>query len=63
MDSPQVIPHDFIIDDVGKHVKATKKRFIWKFTVHSTYYQLVCDISIVSGKIKLTINDKVLQNS
>ena len=33
MAEPNIDPIDYIVDDVGKHVKASKKRYLWIFAI------------------------------
>ena len=44
---------------MGKHIKGSKKRFLWVVTIGERVYNFVLDDSVVSGKSKLSINGKV----
>ena len=47
---------DFKVEDIGKHIKFTKRRFTWVFSLHSRVHELVAEHSYISGKIKVAIN-------
>lgn len=51
---------DYIVEDVGKHLKSSKKRYLWKFSLSNVSHTLVLDASIITGKVKLTLDGKVL---
>lgn len=47
---------DYSFEEVGKHVKSSKKRYIWRFCIREKTHTVVCDTSMVSNKIKLVID-------
>lgn len=46
--------------DIGKHVKKSKKRFIWKFSIDGREHTIDLVISYLSGKKKITQDGKLL---
>ena len=63
MTEQQVVALDYYEDDIGKHVKASKRRFMWKFTIAGQLHQLNCDLSILSGKVQLVCDGRILKNA
>lgn len=55
-----LVPLDYICEEVGKHVKASKKRYTWHFMLNKKKNILICDTSLVSGKVKLMLNGHIL---
>ena len=53
----------FDIEDIGKHVKGSKKRFTWDFSLNGRAHVIVLDFSFISGKVKLVVDRKnILEN-
>ena len=50
----------FDIEEVGKHVKGSKKRFMWDISLKSKPHTIVLDFSFISGKVKITVDRKVV---
>jgi Fas apoptotic inhibitory molecule (FAIM1) len=50
----------FDVEDVGKHVKGSKKRYCWDFSLNGRAHSLVLDFSFISGKVKITVDRKIL---
>lgn len=50
----------FDIEEVGKHVKASKKRFTWELALKDKHHSIVLDFSFISGKVKITVDRKIL---
>lgn len=50
----------FEIDQVGKHVKGSKKRFTWDIALKDKHHTIVLDFSFISGKVKITVDRKIL---
>ena len=50
----------FDVDEVGKHVKGSKKRFTWEVALKDKHHILVLDFSFVSGKVKITCDRKIM---
>lgn len=55
-----IIPLRFNVEEVGKHVKASKKRFTWEVSLNSRQHIIVLDFSFISGKVKVTVDRKIL---
>ena len=51
------------VEDVGKNIKQTKKRFTWVLEMDTKMYTFVLDASMISGKVKLTCNNQVVAMS
>lgn len=51
---------DFRVEDVGKHLKNSKKRYTWTFSLDQKLHTLTLDASILSGKMKVTLDSKTL---
>lgn len=51
------------VAEVGKHIKASKKRYFWSLSIGDRFYNFLLDDSLVSGKSKLTINGKVFHQA
>jgi hypothetical protein len=47
------------MQEVGKHVSGSKKRYLWVVTIGDRFYNIIFDFSLVSGKSKLSINGKL----
>ena len=58
MDNVQ--PIRFNVEEVGKHVKSSKKRFTWEVSLNGRHHAIVLDFSFISGKVKVTVDRKVL---
>lgn len=54
---------NYLVEDVGKHLKSSKKRYLWKFSLSGNNHTLTLDTSIITGKIRLAIDGKVLVSS
>ena len=53
----------FDVEEIGKHVKASKKRFTWNFSLNGRSHTISLDFSFVSGKVKLVVDRKsILEN-
>jgi hypothetical protein len=50
----------FNIEEVGKHVKASKKRFTWEIALKEKHHSITLDFSFISGKVKITVDRKIL---
>lgn len=50
---------DYRVEGVGKHLKASKTRYLWVLCANKRLYNVAIDSSLVSGKIQLAINGKV----
>ena len=50
----------FEVDEVGKHVKGSKKRYTWDISLKDKYHTIVLDFSFISGKVKITVDRKIL---
>lgn len=53
-------PLRFDVEEVGKHVKSSKKRFTWEVSLNSKAHTIVLDFSYISGKVKVTVDRKIL---
>ncbi len=51
------------VEDVGRHIKGSKRRFLWVASIGERVYNFVLDDSVVSGKSKLSINGKVFHQT
>ncbi len=58
--SDNVVPLRFNVEEVGKHVKSSKKRFTWDVSLGSKQHTIVLDFSFISGKVKVTVDRKIL---
>ena len=47
------------VEEVGRHIKASKKRHLWILEISGRAYNLVIEESVVSNKTKLYINGKM----
>lgn len=54
---------DYSFEEVGKHLKSSKKRYIWKFLLSQATHNVVCDTSVVSNKVKIQLNGKVVKET
>lgn len=50
----------FDVEEVGKHVKGSKKRYTWDILLREKSHSIVLDFSILSGKVKITVDRKIL---
>jgi hypothetical protein len=48
------------VEDVGKNIKGTKKRYTWVIEIDGKMYTFILDTSVISGKIKLTCNNQIV---
>lgn len=48
------------MEEVGKHVKGSKKRYCWEIALRDKAHNIVLDFSFLSGKIKITVDRKIL---
>jgi hypothetical protein len=48
------------VDEVGKHVKGSKKRYCWEIALKDKAHTIVLDFSFISGKVKITVDRKIL---
>ncbi len=55
-----IVPLRFNIEEVGKHVKSSKKRFTWEVSINSKQHSILLDFSFISGKVKVTVDRKIL---
>lgn len=46
--------------DIGKHVKKSKKRFVWRFSIDGKEHTIELVISFLSGKKKITHDGRLL---
>ena len=58
MSSGDIKAIKFDVEDIGKHVKGSKKRFMWNFSLNSRSHTVVLDFSFISGKVKLIVDRK-----
>ncbi len=61
--SEEITPLRFNVEEVGKHVKGSKKRFTWEFSSKGKLHLIVLDFSFISGKVKLAVDRRVLYES
>lgn len=54
----EVIAVDYSFEEVGKHLKGSKHRYVWTFHLAGRIHTLMCDASIVSSKVKIQANGK-----
>lgn len=45
---------------MGKHVKGSKKRYTWEVSLKDKLHTIVLDFSFISGKVKITVDRKIL---
>jgi hypothetical protein len=50
----------FDMEEVGKHVKGSKKRYTWEVALNKKSHVIVLDFSFISGKVKITVDRKIL---
>lgn len=55
-----IVPLRFNVEEVGKHVKSSKKRFTWEVSMSGRQHSIVLDFSFISGKVKVAVDRKVL---
>jgi len=48
------------VQDIGKHVKKSKRRFLWRFSIDGKEHSVELIVSYLSGKKKVTHNGSVL---
>lgn len=54
---------NFLAEDVGKHVKQSKKRYQWTISLKGKIHIISLDFSFISGKVKVVVDRKtVLEN-
>lgn len=41
-------------------MKATKKKYIWKFKLGNKEHELICSTSHITGKLKILLDGRVL---
>lgn len=51
------------MEDIGKHVKSSKKKFSWVFALNGRNHTIILDFSFISGKVKLTVDRNDLLNT
>ena len=51
---------DYSFEEIGKHMKSSKKRYTWKLLVKEAVRSIVCDTSVVSNKVKISVDGKVI---
>ena len=51
------------VEEVGKHIKGSKKRHLWVVEVAGRAYNLLVEESLMSNKTKLSINGKVFHQA
>ena len=61
--SEEVLAVDYEFEEVGKHVKGSKKRYIWKIQIKGQLHDIVCDTSLVSSKVKISVDGKAIYDS
>lgn len=59
----RITPVYYNVEDVGKNIKQTKKRFTWMLEIDQKMYTFVLDASMISGKVKLTCNNQIVAMS
>jgi hypothetical protein len=59
----KITPVYYNVEDVGKNIKQTKKRFTWMLEMNQKMYTFVLDASMISGKVKLTCNNQIVAMS
>lgn len=60
MSDTEIRALNFEVDEVGKHVKGSKKRYAWTFELSGKKHKMVLDSSMLSGKVKLELDNKIL---
>lgn len=63
MSEHQVTALRYEVEQVGKHIKSTKKRYFWALSIGPRCYNFILNDSLVSGKSKLSINGKVFHQT
>ncbi len=51
---------DFKIKNIGKIIKSSKSKFIWRFSIDNYNYCLILIVSKCSGNYLIEVNDKLL---
>lgn len=59
MIASQIKAIKFEVEEVGKKIKGTKRRYLWVLSIGERLYNFVLDDSLLSGKSKLTINGRL----
>lgn len=54
----QVLSYD--VQDIGKHMKKSKRRFTWRFSIDKSEHTVDLVVSYLSGKKKVSLDDRVL---
>ena len=52
-------PLAYEVNNVGKHIKSTKKKYLWKFELDNKEYEITLYISKLSGKRKILLNGDI----
>jgi hypothetical protein len=55
-----IVPLRFNVEEVGKHVKGSKKRFTWEVSLNNRQHAIILDFSFISGKVKVAVDRKIL---
>ena len=50
------------VQNVGKHIKSTKKRFLWRFELDLKEHEIILYLSKLSGKRKILLNGDIHSN-
>lgn len=50
----------FKVDEVGKYMKGSKKRFEWVLGLNNKTHTIILDFSFISGKVKAYVDGRVL---
>ncbi len=56
----QIVALHFNIEEIGKHVAGSKKRYVWAISLKNKSHTITLDFSFISGKVKITVDRKVL---
>jgi hypothetical protein len=48
------------VEDIGKHLKTSKKRYSWIFGLNGRNHTIVLDFSFISYKVKLVVDRKII---
>ena len=51
---------NFKVEDVGKHVKGSKKRYQWTISLKGKVHTVNLDFSFISGKVKVVVDGRTL---
>ena len=63
MSEETVVPLSYEVEDIGKHIKSSKKRHLWVMELGGRIFNFVLEESLMSNKTKLSINGKVFHQA